>query len=170
MCGKTASRTGVWWAPVNDSAARWVQAPPRAVSPPYCARDQSGVHRPVGSGPGSAPRYEFHHEVPRYTPFSLRSLEVPFKHSGGWWKVAHFVGSGWLSIRIAYTAGTIRHAWSSPTKAMGIHMNGQERVPDRPSIIRNTQSGGRAVIRRSLPLSLLGFLFPHASQSSTLFG
>src|SRR5437667_7725813 len=41
--------------------------------------------------------------VTGYTFLSLRSLAISFKHSGFFGKVAHFLGSEWPSIMIAFT-------------------------------------------------------------------
>ena len=51
---------------------------------------------------------------------------------------------------------------------MGIDVDRQKRLQDRPQLIRNAESGGGAVIRRSLPLSLFGFLFAQAFYCITV--
>jgi hypothetical protein len=73
-------------------------------------------------------------------------------------------------IEDGISAGTVSPARSSSSKAMGIDTDGQQRLQHCPQLIRNPESRGRAVIRRSPPLSRLGVLFAHASKCSRFFG
>jgi hypothetical protein len=57
--------------------------------------------------------------------------------------------------------GTIRHARSSPTKAMGIDVGWEQRLEHGPELIGNSKVRRGVVIGRSQSLSWLVVLFAH---------
>lgn len=67
-------------------------------------------------------------------------------------------------------ASAICDARPPTPKAMGIDMNRQQRLEDRPQLIGDAKPRRGTVIGRSLPLSRLVVLFAHASDSTRLFG
>jgi hypothetical protein len=56
---------------------------------------------------------------------------------------------------------SIRHPWSSPSKAVRIDMHGQEGLQNGPQLITDPEARCRWIIRRSLPFSFLGWLVAH---------
>ena len=64
--------------------------------------------------------------------------------------------------------GTIRHARPSSAKAMGIDVDGQQRLKHGPEIIRDPRSSSRMVIGRALSRSRLVIVFAHSEGASYL--
>src|SRR5256885_7468703 len=71
-----------------------------------------------------------------YTFLSLRFLEISFKYSGRLGKVAHFSGSEWPSISIAFTACTIsmHQALQRPTSFQRNSHDGLMTHPCQPPL------------------------------------
>ncbi len=63
---------------------------------------------------------------------------------------------------------TIRHARSSAAKAMGIDMDGQQRLKHGPELLRDPKPGRSTVIGRALARSWLLIVFAHSEGASYL--
>lgn len=135
-------------------------APVGRIGPDFFPTERGFRHRPVHAQPIPVDPFRFIERLDsgfperqkdaRLNPLLKPNMGRRFRAQVGLiQRLPLAAGSQHIEDRIR--AGAIRHAWSSASKPMGIHMDWQQRFKNRPQLIGDSKSGRGRVVRGSFP-------------------